>query len=210
MDIQRQARAIIVDLPGTHSALSHALGHGGFSRIRSVVWAYVRREELPLDVDPLSLLRRRLAEAGRPDALGFLTSRDLAFLHRADRAGVTALATVGLSNALRVGDPPAGPPPGTINVLVRVPSPLTEGAMVEALAMTAEARTLAVREAEWPSIQTGRPASGTGTDCITVVAPQGADPEPWCGKHTALGSDIGGAVLDAVSQGAITWKAARA
>ena len=209
MDITRRPRSITVDLPGTHRALSHAIGHGGFSQVRSVVWAYVRRADLPIGVDPLAVLKSRLVEAGRPDALGFLTSRNLDFLHRADRSGVTALATVGLSNALRSGDPPAGPPPGTINVLVCLPRPATDGALVEALAMAAEARTLAVVEADWPSIQSGRQASGTGTDCITVVSPVGGDPAPWCGKHTALGSDIGGAVLQAVSEGAATWKAAR-
>jgi adenosylcobinamide amidohydrolase len=46
-------------------------------------------------------------------------------------------------------------------------------------------------------------ATGTGTDCIAVAAPQGA--EAFSGLHTALGEAIGQAVLRAVGKGAQVW-----
>ena len=62
------------------------------------------------------------------------------------------VATVGLGNALCAGDPPvAGEPAGTINLLCHVSTPLSELALLEALALAAEARTLALLEARVPS-----------------------------------------------------------
>ena len=73
--------------------------------------------------------RRRLAEAGLGGAIGLLTSRDVSAYTDTEcaRDGVSArcIATVGMGNALRAGDPP-GPTAriGTINLLCRVSVPL--------------------------------------------------------------------------------------
>ena len=109
----------------------------------------------------------------------------------------------GLGNALRAGDPPGPGRVGTINLLCRSSAPLTAEAQLEALALAAEARTLAVREAGVPSTRTGLPASGTGTDCIVIASPRGRAPGgvPYAGKHTAIGHAIGAAVLEATRRG---------
>jgi len=190
--------------------LSWAVVGGGRRRARSVVWHYVRREELPEDVDPVALLSLRLEARGLQDAVGLLTARDL--LPHADvtreQQGLRArcVATVGLGNALRTGDRAGHSSiPGTINVLCHLSAPLSELAMLEAMALVVEARTAALLDQRFPSVVSGKPASGTGTDCCVVAAPGGADCLPYTGKHTLAGQLIGDAVESAVSQATHGW-----
>ncbi|HYC21958.1 MAG TPA: adenosylcobinamide amidohydrolase, partial [Candidatus Bathyarchaeia archaeon] len=112
-------------------------------------------------------------------------------------------------NALRAGDPPDdGQRVGTINLLCCVSTPLAEEALVEALAIAAEARAAAVLDASVASRSTGRPATGTGTDCIVVAAPGLDGGESFAGKHTLVGHLIGCAAGDATRQGVEAWKRA--
>jgi len=161
---------------------------------------------------PAALLRRALAEAKLPDAVGLLTARDVRSFDTAEAGDAElhacCVATVGLANALAAGDPPGNAAPGTINLCVRVSTPLSEEALLEALALAAEARTAAMLEARLPSPLSGRPASGTGTDCIVVaapVAPPSAARLAYAGKHTRVGSRLGAAVRDAVARGIARW-----
>jgi adenosylcobinamide amidohydrolase len=118
---------------------------------------------------------------------------------------------VGLGNALRAGDAP-GPAGriGTINVVCHVSVALCDEAMLEALALAAEARTLAVHEAGIASRLSGKSASGTGTDCIVIAAPVAGEPFRYAGKHTVIGHLIGRTVHDAVRCGVEQWQRERA
>jgi adenosylcobinamide amidohydrolase len=51
-------------------------------------------------------------------------------------------------------------------------------------------------------------ATGTGTDCIAIMAPDISAPEParYAGKHTALGHVVGEAVLRATEAAIAQWK----
>ena len=157
----------------------------------------------------MALLQGWLLEADLPDAVGMLTSRSLQYVHTAAVTveGITAeaVATVGLSNALRVGDPPGAMSPGTINLLVRLSAALSLAGSLEALSIAAEARTAAVSAAGWPSRRTDGVATGTGTDCIALATPLRDTALPWCGKHTAAGSAIGQAVLAVIGEGVRCW-----
>jgi adenosylcobinamide amidohydrolase len=51
----------------------------------------------------------------------------------------------------------------------------------------------------------GRPVTGTGTDCVVIAAPAGVRAERFAGKHTACGSAIGAAVHGAVARGVARW-----
>ena len=202
--------------------LSWAIVGGGRRVASDVVWREVVRGELGPEGDPVALpaalMRRALAEAQLPDAVGLLTARDVrsfdtAEAGDADDAELRArcVATVGLANALAAGDPPGAAHPGTINLVVAVSVPLTEEALLEGLALAAEARTAAMLEARLPSPLSGRPASGTGTDCIVVAAPvarggsRSAVRLAYAGKHTRVGSLLGAAVRDAVARGIARW-----
>jgi adenosylcobinamide amidohydrolase len=208
-----------------HATASWAIVGGGLGTARAVAWLQVCDADLPPGVDPAALLRGRLADRGLAGAIGLLTSRrldrhvDVTARHGAIAA--RCIATVGLGNALRAGDPPtacaepaAGTEPaagaelvgrigriGTINLLCRVSAPLSPEARLEALALATEARALAVREAGVASTRTGLPASGTGTDCVVIAAPAAGRAEAYAGKHTAIGHVVGAAVYDAIRRG---------
>jgi adenosylcobinamide amidohydrolase len=214
-------RLLVVPLGGPHDVLSWAIVNGGRRQASAVVWREVALTELGPDVDPTALLRDALADADLPAAVGLLTARDVRTYEEVARADhdpltgralrVRCVTTVGLANALAVGDPPAhraGPTVGTINVLCQISTPLSEEALVEALALAAEARTAAMLDARVPSLVSGRMASGTGTDCIVVAAPaldrpgrEALPPIAYAGKHTALGALIGETVREAVGRG---------
>ncbi|MBZ4420308.1 adenosylcobinamide amidohydrolase [Myxococcus sp. RHSTA-1-4] len=207
---------LVVRLGAPHAVLSWAVHRGGRTRASEVAWRQVTDAELGPEVDPALLLSRSLEARGLSGAVGLLTSRDLSRYEDVTRAhgaySARCVATVGLGNALAIGDSP-GPlrrSVGTINLLCVLSHPVGEGALVEAVSIAAEARTAALVEARFPSRRSLRPATGTGTDCIVVAAPEaGPTPERWVGKHTALGASLGAAVHEAVARGAHAWLAER-
>ncbi|KZY44290.1 adenosylcobinamide amidohydrolase, partial [Roseovarius sp. HI0049] len=152
-----------------------------------------------------------LAARGAGDAVTFLTSRDIRhFTTATATAGKTeaqAVATVGLSNAERVGHRVdyAGRDWGTINVALRLNRGLTEPALLEAMSVAVQARTAAVMEADMP-LGPAR-ATGTGTDCVAIAALTG--PVRYAGLHTDIGEAVGRAVHTAVLDGARHWLATR-
>jgi adenosylcobinamide amidohydrolase len=109
---------------------------------------------------------------------------------------------------LRAGDAPgAARPVGTINLLCAISRPLSDRAMVEAMALCAESRAVAVIESGALSLRSGLAASGTGTDCQVIAAPEGGEPLEFVGKHTDAGHLIGRVVLSAVTAGVLAWLA---
>src|SRR5581483_6629974 len=141
--------------------------------------------------------RRRARAAGR--------SRGV----RARRA--RCVATVGLGNRGRVGEPAApAVHAGTINLLCVTSEPLTEPALVEAISIASSARTAAVLQAGLALPGSDRLATGTGTDCCIVASPlDRARPElAYAGLHTAVGEAIGRAAFVATARGVARWLAA--
>ena len=205
---------LVARFESPHSVASWAIVGGGLGEALSVVWHEVQEHELRPPTDAAQWLQARMGDRGLHGAVGLLTSRRLdrwvQAQHAAGKVGASCIATVGLGNALRAGDPP-GPYAriGTINVLCRVDVALTTPAMLEALAIATEAKTAAMLESGVVSGRSGEPATGTGTDCIVIASPKGQPYAPYAGKHTDTGAAIGAAVLDAVREGARVWKAER-
>lgn len=213
--IDARPRWLRVAFEEDHTLLGFPVVGSVRSTGRVVLWHEVKNAELPIDLDVTRFVRDRLAAIGEPVCPTFLTSRSLAHVHvqTVAHGGVsaTAVATVGLGNALRVGDTPGDcHMVGTINVLCRVSVALDEAAMLEMLAIVVEARTLAIREASVVSRRSGAPASGTGTDCVIVASPVRGAPHAHAGKHTAVGHVVGLAVREAVREGALRWKESHA
>lgn len=205
-------RWLVVSLPAAHLTASWALVGGGIRVARHIAWHRVEELELRPPVNAHALLRRRLEQRGIPQAVGLMTSRNLSRYRDVTRGdsevSARCIATVGLGNALRIGDPP-GPSGriGTINLLCRVSVPLSPDGLLETLSLATEARTAAILRAGIPSRRTGLPATGTGTDCIVVCAPVERAAQDYAGKHTRVGHAAGAAVEEAVWQGAQQWLA---
>ena len=207
--VKRSGPWLIAEFRDPQAMLSSAIVRGGRVRAQTVAWLEVCSDDLRPPIDPRRFLRARMAARGL-GGVGLLTSRDLdAYVDVARTAGgitVRTIATVGLGNALRVGDAAPSARVGTINILCAVSARLRPEAMVEALSIAAEARTAAILEAAVPSRVSGLLATGTGTDCIIVAAGAQGRAEPYAGKHTMLGQLIGTSVGEAVRQGALAWK----
>jgi adenosylcobinamide amidohydrolase len=194
-------------------ALSFAPHRSGFVMTDRILWREVRNADLHPGFDAEAWLADEMAARDRQGAVGMMTSRDIGrhFRHDANIEGIAAacVATVGLGNAETVGRrlaPPASAI-GTINIAVVLSSAMTEIAQIEALTIAAEARTAAVMESGL-RLRNGAPATGTGTDCIVIVAPPGtaaAGALRFAGLHTAVGEAIGRVVRGAVLEGAKDW-----
>jgi adenosylcobinamide amidohydrolase len=206
-------RLLVVRFPRMHRTLSWAVCGGGLGLTRAVVWRYTEMGELSPSVDPAALLEASLQKHGLERAVGMMTARSLGtfdcITKQQDGVAARAVATVGLGNALAAGDSP-GPlrdtaRVGTINVLVQLSHALDEAGLAEALGVATEARTCAVLDGRVPSRRSQGLASGTGTDCIVVAAPEIGEPIRWVGKHTVAGALIGGAVREAVTRGVRRW-----
>jgi len=135
---------------------------------------------------------------------------------------LVAVATGGVEgNAARAGDPASyheydgifhrigdiGPEQhGTINVMLAVNTPLTDGAMVRAVMTATEAKAAVLQELSIPSRQSPAIATGTGTDQLAVMAPaEGAAPLGSAGHHGKLGELIGRAVARAIRD-TLVWQ----
>jgi len=190
---------------------SWSLNRPGLTIADQVAWLEVVDADLPLGVDPLALLTERLAAAGLSGAVGLMTARLLDRYQQTrsgtdpDRAEV--LLTLGLTNGA-VLDPaghprPVRPPPGpigTINLLVALAQSLSEGAMLEALALAAQARTAAL-------LAEGGRIVGTGTDCIVLTCPDQPVSQTFAGLHTATGQALTTAVYQATRTARAIWEA---
>jgi len=94
--------------------------------------------------------------------------------------------------------------PGTINIIVAVPVPLTDAALVNAVITATEAKTQAVLDA-------GFAGTGTATDAVCVAAPAspGTAAEDFAGPRSAWGARIARAVYAAVLAGATGYRPSR-
>jgi adenosylcobinamide amidohydrolase len=197
-------------LPEPMKTISWALHGGGFHKTQKIAWVQVGPYDLTRDVCPQEFLLHQLKTIEAEDALGFMTSAKIEQFTQCTvtvgEVNAVAVATVGLGNALRAGDPSrSSMRVGTINCACMVDQALSFEAMLEAMVISAEAKTAAVLESGLRSIVSGEAATGTGTDCHAIACPDGRISTVYAGKHTAVGSAIGAAVFAAVEKGVQRW-----
>jgi adenosylcobinamide amidohydrolase len=193
--------------PGWHAASSALVGGG----LRPCAWwidAQVDQEYF--HPDPVAHAREIAAGLGLdPDAgAAMLTAADVRGWTTASDAGVEAAATVGLGLPVwaavpeEVASQEASASIGTINVLVVVPVPLSDAALVNAVVTATEAKVQALGEA-------GVRATGTSSDAVCVACPQqrpgATDPEPYGGPRSPWGAKIARAVHATVAAGTADW-----
>jgi adenosylcobinamide hydrolase len=180
---------------------------GGLGERRWVLNAQVERGYDRDDpADHLAELARRAGLEG--PGVGLMTAVDVRTVARADDAGVTCWATVGVDVpawaaapdevALADEDPgvsaSVAPRVGTINLVVDVPVRLSEAALVNAVATATEAKSQAMAEA-------GLAGTGTPTDAVCVLCPVDGPAESYGGPRSRWGARLARAVHDAVAGG---------
>jgi adenosylcobinamide amidohydrolase len=146
--------------------------------------------------------------------IGLMTAARVTDLVQCQDEEVQAAATVGLRVPTWAASPAGRPDPelaplgaelpvrpGTINVIVALPVPLTDAAFVNAVVTATEAKAQAVLDA-------GFAATGTASDAVCVGAPIGPGrEEEFTGPRSAWGARIARAVHAAVRAGAVAYPA---
>jgi len=197
-------------LPAPRLVLSSAVLNGGWVRANHIVNLRVpenfkgeRTDFQPPEIT-LADYSRTLGLAG--SVVGLMTAASLASLRQVSRrtppATVTVLVTAGLANAKQAGEAAewrtigqAAPADGTINLILLTNLKLTRAAMVEAVMMATEAKTVALAQLGVTSPLTGQAATGTGTDSTVVVNGWQNPLARYCGKHVLLGEMIARATI---------------
>ncbi|WP_235036511.1 adenosylcobinamide amidohydrolase [Actinomadura sp. K4S16] len=199
--------------PG-HRMISSAMLGGGIGPARWVLNAQVPGAYAR--TDPVAHLSELAAARGlEGPGVGMLTAASVARTVRRDDEGVSVSATVGLRVPTWAASP-AGTPdpelaplegdgthartPGTINIVVAVPIPMSDAALVNAVVTATEAKTQALLEA-------GFPCTGTASDAICVAATTRGEQEVFAGPRSTWGSRIARAVHAAVRAGALDYAA---
>ncbi|WP_432123219.1 adenosylcobinamide amidohydrolase [Streptomyces sp. S1] len=181
--------------PGMRMVSSAVLG-GGIGAREWVVNAQVPPGYGRLD--PVAHLRELASGAGLAgEGVGLMTAASVADRRHAVDGGAHAVVTAGIGVRGWAAAPGVGgvtvPRPGTINIIVSLPVPLTDAALVNAVATATEAKTQAL-------VELGADASGTPTDAVCVAAPSPAGDgdgplaEPFAGPRSLWGARLARAV----------------
>lgn len=199
-------RTLVVTFPAPYRVLSWAPLGEGLIEARTIFNRQVRTDEDPAPEPALFL--RALAQRLdlRVPVVGLMTGvkmeRLVRRIVRHDLLVIECLATVGLSNALAVGDPATYEGgPGTINLIIVANQPLSPAALVEAVEIATEAKVCALYAAGVKSTVSDALATGTGTDCAAIACPATEPAYRYCGKHTRLGELLGRVVCESVAEG---------
>ncbi len=168
--------------------------------------------------DPAAHLREIATGLGLVgEGVGMLTAADVRHWCSADDGGVVTVATVGLGLPVWAAVPAevaenetaesetagTADPVGTVNLLVVVPVPLSDAALVNAVATATEAKVQALAEA-------GIAGTGTASDAVCVACPEPVAGEPvevYGGSRSLWGARVARAVHAAVGQGTDGWVA---
>ena len=202
--------------PGYRTISSAMLG-GGIGPARWVLNAQVAGGYSRMD--PVVHLRELAGAYGlEGPGVGMLTAASVPRTMRRDDEGVAVSATVGLRVPTWAASPAGAPDrelapirldgtsppartPGTVNIVVAVPVPLDDAALVNAVITATEAKTQALLEA-------GYPCTGTASDAVCIAATTGGDAaEQFAGPRSVWGSRIARAVHAAVHAGALDYTA---
>jgi adenosylcobinamide-phosphate synthase len=207
-----------------YTALSSAVLNGGVLSHASSL--HILNAKVPPNYDGMSPdpdeLLRRLAKQHDLDpssTVGLLTAASMKSLRiasrNADGVFVDAIVTAGISNARAVGvdadflglgndhkNNESPPPPGTINTVVITNAELSKSALVEAHAISIEAKCAACTELDILCVKSGTQAQGTGTDATVVVSTASTSRRhiDYAGKHTLFAEMLGQAVKQATRE----------
>ncbi len=186
--------------------LSSAILNGGWRRADSILIQKVPKN-FRCD-NPLAYLLRAAARThlDANTTVGFLTAADPSKFGfstcQIGRVMVSTVATAGTSNSARAGEPiKILDSPGTINTLVLTNARMTDGCIVNALQTATEAKTLALRELDIRSSNSGGEATCTTSDALVIGTTNEGAVCKYAGAATELGRAIAESVRLAVRDG---------
>ena len=167
------------------------------------------------DADVFYMLPPATAQDDSNGESGDNSGRDETLSSASDQESKTAPSDQNNNKNLRHrrrGEKEPLPPPGTINTVIVISAPLSQGAMTEAYAIAIEAKCAACADMSLAcakSIYGSELAQGTGTDCAVLVCPStnpGNDTAvlEYAGKHCLLAELIGQAVREATREAILT------
>ena len=196
--------ALVVDFDGVRRCLSSSVVGGGLRDARG--WLNLQVPHGYARMDPEVHLQEEMAARGLDPqtTLGAMTAAhvDRATEHE-EPDGARVVATVGIGVPIAA----AGrhlhevPAVNTINILVLVAAPLTDGALVYAVQTATEAKAQGLADAGIRAANHDGHATGTATDSICIAALPGAT-EPFAGPMSTAGAAIARCVHAAVYEGA--------
>ncbi|MGW7297493.1 adenosylcobinamide amidohydrolase [Streptomyces sp. NPDC054829] len=174
------------------AVLGGGIGERGWILNAQVAHGYRR-------VDPDRHLADLARQAGvHGPGVGLMTAADVRAYGSAHDGGVEAVATAGLGVRGWAASPAEGTVAalraGTINIVAAIPVPLTDAALVNAVATATEAKVQALLDA-------GLDCSGTPTDAVCIATPSPrADEEvhAFAGPRSVWGARLARAVHNAV------------
>lgn len=187
-------------LPRPLLAISSAITGGGLGTRSWVFNATVSYDyDNPHPCAHVDGIAERLGLSG--DGVGLLTAVDVGNRVHAEDGGVRATVTTGAGKPVWAASSDPAPQlrtpadhAGTINAVCFSPVRLSEGALVNAVATIAEAKTQALLEA-------GVPGTGTVTDATAVLCPVDGPVEEYAGPRSLIGASLARAVHTAVTAG---------
>jgi adenosylcobinamide hydrolase len=127
---------------------------------------------------------------------GLMTAAPVLDVAVAGDGGAVCAATVGVTRPTWAAAPDGTWSPwlpGTVNLVVSVPAPLSDAALVNAVVTATEAKTQALLDA-------GVPGTGTASDAVVICCPRGGT-EPYGGPRSPWGARLARAVHATVATG---------
>jgi adenosylcobinamide amidohydrolase len=227
--LRRAGRYLLAALDGPHLVLTTSVKNGGqrdglcylANHQSCEASGHHERSEIILEQGQEAYHDRVCAEMGVPSSevalmgtaanmnyAAVVTARDLAL-------EVTAVVTAGVQgNACCAGDPATWREgeqgwekvTGTINTMLLINHPLTEGALARASVTMTEAKSAALQRLAVRSLYSSDLATGTGTDQFAIAAPIRVGVRlTSASPHVKLGELIGCTVRDATLE-ALRWQ----
>ena len=197
----------IFKISGENHILSCAFWNGGYmENVRSVVNHTVCKSFLGDSADYHRYIIEKVVEPNLlPErSVVMLTSvpqQNMAHGFCEDYLPIWCFATAGTGNSVSVGEPTAWCEKqefGTVNTLVAVDAAMTASALANLFMLATEAKTKVFHDLRIMSANFAELATGTGTDCITVISRKPVDKNTFqfAGSHTKLGGHAGRLVAE--------------
>ncbi len=214
---------LMISFTKDHHALSTAIYGGGFRSVRQVLnqkLTHFYGKESDFPGGSVKAYLKGCAKARGADtekcAVLLTAAKVYLFSHKIFRSGdliVEIITTGGVektacrasSDALYREADGHFEPVGTINMMALIHGSLPEGIMARALITLTEGKTAALQDLGIADVNNGKPATGTGTDGITLVTEIDGAPYTDAGPFSELGSFLAKAAYESVTECLLTY-----